>query len=201
MKHLADEFLVRAVDDELSVAERVELEEHLARCAACHGLLRELGALSIYVEHAVSNTPVAIRLDDEAALLSRLEGVQRQTRQAAARTSFALRWAAAAAAIACAFIVPLAVHHRAPAGHIASAAVGPISFDVDGETFVALPYSNPDLPLDSARIVQMQVPVSSLADAGIMVGPLSQTALDSSVLADILMGEDGEPRAVHVISE
>ena len=76
------------------------------------------------------------------------------------------------------------------------------TFDVNGETFVALPYSNPDLPVSTSHIVQMQVPVSSLTDAGIAFEAVStqQTALDHSVLADVLVGMDGQPLGVHVLS-
>jgi hypothetical protein len=78
--------------------------------------------------------------------------------------------------------------------------VGPATFELDGETFVALPDSNPGLPVNSARIVQMEVPVSSLADAGILVEAIAGDAGDRSVLADVLLGADGEPRGVHVLS-
>ena len=72
---------------------------------------------------------------------------------------------------------------------------------MDGEKFWALPYSNPDLPV-TARVIQMEVPVASLADAGIVVEPvLSRTSEpDRAVLADILLGLDGQPVGVHVVS-
>jgi hypothetical protein len=76
------------------------------------------------------------------------------------------------------------------------------SFEVDGETFVALPYSNPDLPLTAPHIVRMQVPVASLADAGITFEPVSSevSSPDRSVLADVLLGIDGQPLGVHVLN-
>jgi hypothetical protein len=75
------------------------------------------------------------------------------------------------------------------------------TFEVDGESFVALPYSNPDLPMSASRIVQMQVPVSSLADVGIVLEPVSNegSGQDRSVLADVLVGTDGQPLGVHVL--
>jgi hypothetical protein len=74
-------------------------------------------------------------------------------------------------------------------------------FEVAGETFVALPYSNPDLPLSAPHIVQMQVPVSSLTDAGIIFEPVSTefSSPDRSVLADVLLGIDGQPLGVHIL--
>jgi hypothetical protein len=76
------------------------------------------------------------------------------------------------------------------------------SLEVDGETFIALPYSNPDLPMGASHIVQMQVPVSSLADVGILLEPVSNevSSLDRSVLADVLVGADGQPLGVNVLS-
>ena len=44
------------------------------------------------------------------------------------------------------------------------------AIEVGGETFVPLPYSNPDLPVNESRIVEMQVPVSALNDIGIVLG-------------------------------
>jgi hypothetical protein len=74
-------------------------------------------------------------------------------------------------------------------------------FEVAGELFSPLPYSNPDLPIGAPHIVRMQVPVSSLSDAGIAFEPVSNQALtaDSSVLADVLLGMDGQPLGVHVL--
>ena len=75
-------------------------------------------------------------------------------------------------------------------------------FEIDGETFQYLPYSNPDLPMGGAHIVQMQVPLSSLADAGVLVEPVANriTTPDRAVLADVLLGMDGQPIGVHVLS-
>src|SRR5579884_1466361 len=75
------------------------------------------------------------------------------------------------------------------------------AFEVAGELFSPLPYSNPDLPIGAPHIVRMQVPVSSLSDAGIVFEPVSNQTLtaDSSVLADVLLGMDGQPLGVHVL--
>jgi len=74
------------------------------------------------------------------------------------------------------------------------------TFEVDGETFVALPYSNADLPLNAPHIIQMRIPVSSLAAAGVTFQPISSEVStgEDSVLADVLLGMDGQPLGVHV---
>jgi hypothetical protein len=92
------------------------------------------------------------------------------------------------------------VKEGSPAPNKASAISNAI--EVDGETFIALPYSNPDLSASAPRIVQMQVPASSLADIGIALDPVTNEVLnqDRSVLADVLLGADGQPLGVHVVS-
>lgn len=200
MNHPGPEFLLRAIDDELSTAERIELEDHLTACAECRQSHREMGALSIRLEGAVSNTSIAVRFGDRLELQRRLSHrvpVASGPRSA----SRLLRWTAAAAALAAAVIVPKLTHRASGPAHSVIEEAGPETFEVDGETFTALPYSNPELPIDTARIVEMQVPVSSLTEAGILSGPLTPDAGDRSVLADVLLGADGEPRAVHVLPE
>jgi hypothetical protein len=78
------------------------------------------------------------------------------------------------------------------------------TIEVDGETFLPVPSSNADLSTASPHIVQMQVPVSSLADIGIVFEPVPNRVgggvdAERSVLADVLVGADGQPRGVHVI--
>ncbi len=74
--------------------------------------------------------------------------------------------------------------------------------EVDGETFVPLPFSNPDLVSSGPHVVQMEVPASSLAEAGVVFEPLSSQTLapDRSVLADVLLGVDGQLLGVHVLN-
>jgi hypothetical protein len=49
----------------------------------------------------------------------------------------------------------------------------------------------------------MQIPVSSLAEVGIITEPVTRRAMssDDAVLADVLLGLDGQPLGVHVIAE
>ena len=85
--------------------------------------------------------------------------------------------------------------------HSVQAATVASAIEVGGESFVPLPYSNPDLPVNESRIVEMQVPVSALNDIGIVLESVSnrESASDRSVLADVLMGTDGQPLGVHVL--
>jgi hypothetical protein len=54
--------------------------------------------------------------------------------------------------------------------------------------------------VNAPHIVQMPVPVSSLTAAGVAFEPISSevSAGEDSVLADVLLGIDGQPLGVHV---
>jgi hypothetical protein len=58
------------------------------------------------------------------------------------------------------------------------------SIYINGESFIALPYSNPDLPINAPRIVEMQIPASSLASAGLFFEPVANGVADRTVLAN-----------------
>ena len=70
---------------------------------------------------------------------------------------------------------------------------------VNGETFIALPYSNPDLPVNGSRVVEMQVPVAALAQAGVAVQPAWSGNGDGMVAANVLLGIDGQPLGIDVL--
>ncbi len=199
--HPDDALLIGALDDELYPTEAASVSSHLAVCAECSQRYQSLRQLSAAVESAVA-VPRAPLLAERDALERCLESRER-ARSAVAqphvlrRLSYAL---AIAAAVAFAVMFVPQWKRSSTANH-ATASLQPNSFQLDGETFVALPYSNPDLPLNSSHIVRMEVPVSSLADAGVVFEPISNeaSAQDRSVLADVLLGIDGQPLGVHVV--
>lgn len=201
--HVPEALLIKALDDELSRAEARGVESHLASCDECGGRYQELRQLSTAVEYALAGE----RLEPSRAARDRLERELdgRELAAAAQPLSPVLRslsWAVAiAAALAFALMfIPQWKHAVKNPGPVA--APPPSAFEVDGETFVALPYSNPDLPVNASHIVQMQVPVSALADAGIVFEPISNEigSTDRSVRADVLLGMDGRPVGIHILS-
>ena len=202
--HVGNDLLVRSIDDELSPSEVALLESHLAHCHDCRRRRQELRSLSVLIEKAVAvSAPVASN-DGRESLARCLDTRRRSLASLRPRkTVQRFGWAMGLAATLTLgiLIAPHFRQHRSTdiaAGQSQSAS----ALEVDGETFVRLPYSNPDLPLSSPRVVQMQVPVSSLADAGIVFEPVSteMSAPDRSVLADVLLGIDGQPLGVHVLS-
>ncbi len=203
--HLANDLLVRAIDDELSGAESVLVESHLAHCEQCRQSYQDLRLISARVESLVTATPAEFS-DTQRDLLARELYSRESSVPAPHAPEKVLRrfgWGMAIAATLAIGIMlaPRAKHPVVSRSAATLEAQSGGSFDVDGETFIALPYSNPDLPMSSPHIVQMQVPVSSLMDAGIMFEPISSqvAAPDRSVLADVLLGIDGQPLGVHVI--
>jgi hypothetical protein len=202
--HLTDDLLIRAIDDELAGSEIAVVESHLSRCEECRQKLQALRSLSARVETAVMNVvPEQLPEHRESlvrALESREHGAASQRHTGIRRFGWGM---AIAASLALAVFFGTQWTHRTEINMSAGVrdAQATSAIEVDGETFIALPYSNPDLPMGAPHIVQMQVPVSSLADAGIVFEPISNrvAAPDRSVLADVLLGIDGQPLGVHVL--
>jgi anti-sigma factor RsiW len=202
------DLLVRAVDKELSQAEEQVVVEHLAACELCRREYAAIEDVSRGVEFVVSGAPVFESSGDReklAAQMSKRE-LLKPVRQAPEKVMRRFGWGMALAATLALAII-LAPRQRAPLSggspaQSKSAAAIASAIEVDGESFIALPYSNPDLSASAPRIVQMQVPVSSLADIGIAIDPVTKEVLnpDRSVLADVLLGADGQPLGVHVVS-
>ncbi len=218
MEHLTDDLLVRYMDDELSAAEVLFVEPHLASCKECKAQLRRLREAAKSMDELfllLQPSQIEDERDDLARALTLNRAALRPVDAEAsrrvgqsARSVFGMvSWAAGLAACLAIGVYFAAAHRVATTSSsetegAASAIADVDSFDIDGEKFWALPYSNPNLPVAAPRIVEMEVPVASLADAGIIVTPVSSRAAtpDRAVLADVLLGLDGQPVGVHVLS-
>jgi anti-sigma factor RsiW len=204
--HLSNGVLVQFIDDELPPAEAVHAQNHLAQCPACSDRYSELRRVSSSFDEFVESLRPPVRLAERQELASKLDRVSvTPVSRAELRRPVRFGWwglAAAAALTVGILYLPSSIRTDGEAANAVMAKQSTSAFEIDGETFVSLPFSNPDLPVNARRIVQMQVPVSSLAEAGIVVEPItSQVAQpDGSVLADVLLGLDGQPLAVHVVS-
>lgn len=204
-KHPPDELLVRLLDDELDGEEAVLVERHLTSCETCRERFGELRHVSNGFDSFVSSLHPAHSPWERQQLAQALDSVENKTQTAQHSWRMGRSGWGLAVAATLALSVLLLPHWRTvrnPALAGTGLSQTAPAFEVDGETFVALPYSNPDLPLNAPRIVQMQVPISSLADAGIYFEPLGSRLAtpDRAVLADVLLGLDGQPLGVHVLS-
>lgn len=204
--HLTDNLLVRAIDGELSPGETPRVESHLSDCEFCKRRHATILRVSGDIESLLSAVVPETYAGDRAALVRSLEAgpapeIASKNRNKAMR---AMWWSAgiAAAILLAAFSVWPRVHTPAQTRIIVSMNSPGTTLQVDGETFIPLPYSNPDLPVTAPHIVEMQVPVASLASAGLVFEPVSTGSpiAERSVLADVLMGIDGQPLGVHVLS-
>jgi hypothetical protein len=203
-QHPPNELLIRLLDDELIGEEAVFVENHLTGCAACRERFGELRHVSNSFDSFVSSLHPVHSPWERQQLAQTLDSIEHKTQESKQRWNRGRNGWGLAIAAGLALGVILLPHGRnagpsTPTENGASQVAS--AFEVDGETFVALPYSNPDLPLSAPRIVQMQVPVSSLADAGIYLEPVTTRVAtpDRAVLADVLLGLDGQPLGVHVL--
>jgi hypothetical protein len=200
--HLTNQLLIKASDGELSGAEALAAASHLAQCENCRQAQEEWLQVSQRVESLVAAVSVdspAGERERLAANLAARTGLD-VARQSSEKVMWRFGWAMAiAATLALGILVAPRPKHVVVEKESSVMTTPANAFEVDGESFVALPYSNPDLPMSASRIVQMQVPISSLADVGIALEPVSNevSGQDRSVLADVLIGADGQPVGVH----
>ncbi len=203
--HLTQDLLVRALDDELMPEQAAAVEAHLSACETCREQYEILRTLSIRLGTLVSAADTRPDEETRASLWQELEFREQQpVRRTPEKIIRRLEWSLAIAAglALAAFLVPFSSRHRPkPAGHPVIAETNG-TIEVDGETFIMLPYSNPELPLNAPHIVQMEVPVASLAEAGVTFEPIANEMAnaDDSVLADVLIGLDGQPLGIHILS-
>ena len=202
--HLTNDLLVRAIDDELSPREISVVQSHLPDCEVCKRRHAEILRASGDIEALMAAAVPEVSNEDREALAQRLDmahGIVLKTHGKTVRTAW---WGTgiAAAILLAVFFASRSVHAPVQDRPAVSVYSPEATLQVDGETFIPLPYSNPDLPLSAPHIVEMQVPVSSLASAGLVFEPVSNgiSGSDRSVLADVLMGLDGQPLGVHVLS-
>lgn len=201
-EHLHNRSLIRFLDGELAPSEVVCVRAHLAGCESCRRKCDEFAKLSSRIAAVISAQPVS-EAGDVRQHLSRLVLNRALVPPEPSPSKVLKRFAwgmAVAATLALGIVLSPKVNRTVQTKIESSPASSVSSIDIDGESFIALPYSNPDLPLNAPRIVEMQVPVSSLTAAGIFFQPSPNGTADRTVLANVLLGLDGQPLGVHVLS-
>ena len=169
----------------------IQLQEHLRQCARCaqrwedeHGLSSQFRALR----------GTAFRRQSE----TRREQVMQEfdlAHQSVIPAS--VKWLLSAAAV---LLLTVAIGNgwrisRRPAAIEATSET--VEDLADDNGFVAIPYAPPLATGEFVRIVQTELQPIALAHMGIYVD-----AADSSAIpAEVLLGEDGFPRAVRVVDE
>jgi hypothetical protein len=126
----------------------------------------------------------------EARLLSEVRSITR----ARARRQIAAFALAAAVLLAVALPLWRLVGSRA---RFVSPVTSIVSSREIGTEFFPLMYSS--VPLTGGQLVRMEVPRSSLAQFGLTFGGSSGGSASGTVLADVIVGEDGLARAVRFV--
>jgi hypothetical protein len=168
------------------------LREHLAGCTSCAARWRDERVLT--KELQILSDRVALHRPPRRGfdLLSR--EFEQQHRASHWRW---LRWAPAPVAATLAVVMVLAVWHRdvvTPAPRAVAMAVSP---EPSEEGFVDVPYAPPLAPGEFVSVVREELEPAALVRMGLPVGGID----DAPVMADVVVGEDGFPRAVRVADE
>jgi len=173
------------------VAPGSALREHLASCPKCSKRWRDERVLTCELE--ILSDRVSLQRPPKQGLDVLMREFDRQRRVDRWRW---LRWVPAPVAAVLVVAGMLAVR-REPAAPTPNAATTAVSLDQSDEGFVAVPYAPPlaqgefvsveRRELEPAAMVRMGLPVSEIGDA--------------PVVADVVVGEDGFPRAVRVADE
>ena len=103
-----------------------------------------------------------------------------------------VRYWAATAAVAASILAAVGIMEHRPGTNAAGNAPPEAE-----QPFVAIPYVLPPGPYERVEIVRMQVPVAALIAAGLRVETADPSA---QAEADVLIGQDGRPRAVRLVS-
>lgn len=189
--HPADELLVLWLDGELEPAEADALRKHLDGCTDCQR------------RHAAYR-----RLSEDIVSLHKMT-------EAAPRRRRNIWWwpAAAAAVLVAAFwarpparpveaLPPLAAvtipapPPPAPAQPRAQKAPAARTEAQPAREFIPLPFSDHTLPMADSPVVRVSLPVENLRLASFRISPELE---GQRVLADVVLGMDGLPRAIRLV--
>lgn len=191
------------------------LREHLDQCANCRARLAHEEELTAALKAMAGAEPLSTRVQAiEADLLAAFDRQRAaaETRPAAPRPGPARRnvraWFAAAAVLVLAVAAwQLAVRRPVPADETAGImparpAASPgseLAPRADGQetAFVALPSAIGLPALESGRIVRVALPAAELPAYGFIVEP---RPVGGAVEADVLVGQDGQPRAIRFVT-
>lgn len=194
-----------------------ELREHLAACDACsdrwkaeRDLAVHFGAMAALAEASEASSR-ARRDARAAALLLSIAEKPRLEIVPPRRATHSARWLAAAAALLLAvgggYTLGTRDRHTAPksirvnTARAGSAVLYEISADtaaLSGDDFIAVPYAMPMSPGETLSVVHSQLRPETLAGMGIDVDPAWLNDDSGEISADVVVGQDGLPRAVRI---
>lgn len=189
-----------------------ELRAHLSRCRSCKERLD--GERQLTTQLGVMRTGAAgVQTLDLASRTLRRESLMQDFSRMHRRKPvqvWAWRLSAAAAVLVAVFLGHLAGEHprQTASGAVRTRGARPaqafvyeandtLSNDasaLSSDDFIAVPYTPPLAPGEMVRVVRTEMYPETLASMGVAVDP----ALAGDLAVDIVVGEDGLPRAVRV---
>ena len=173
--HPSSELLLYRLDGELTAEAACALDAHLAECAECRNRWNRLRAVSDAVD-AYSMT-----LGSPAGQRSALVAA---TRAQETRTYWRFAATAAALILAAGIGFLLSRPPKTP----------PRVLQMAADAFIDLPYSDENLSGEGAVVLQVELPRTAVALAGM---PVSDGPANGRVKAEVLVGADGLARAIR----
>jgi hypothetical protein len=198
----------------LTEAEAAIARAHAEICPSCGFRLAEAQEVATALRKASVECRSLTAPDRvESALMAAFRASKAETsRGSKPRWRLALGWGAAVAALAFALLIRAPGHSSTPAAtglaHIAMRGSGaktsgsqPVADSENASAasasgFVPVPFAGGFARGDSGVIVRVQVPRAALAELGY---PVDDAQGGGVVQADLLVGEDGWPRAVRIV--
>jgi len=181
-EHVSYELLLRRLDGELDADAAGAVGAHVSECAECRQRLDRLRALSGAIVASSAALTEAEPRGQRRALVAAME----QRAAALPRKTYAIL-AAAASVILVAGIVMKESPRPQPAVSPAPMAQ---------EAFIALPYSDDSLSSEGAVVLQVELPRSAAALAGM---PVNYSSGNPRVKAEVVVGADGLARAIRFL--
>ena len=172
-----------------------ELQLHLNVCAGCQERWDSECSLTaglrlMRMQASAGRAPLAVR----SAVMQEFAVQEFVARR---RKSASRRWLWSLAAAAVLLISAVVVRDQLVPGTPASVYVADDQNEPQQEGFIAVAYAPPLAPGELIRVIHMELQPAELASLGVNVDPSWTTGLP----ADVLVGQDGFPRAVRVSDE
>ena len=168
------------------------MSQHLAHCPSCAERWEAETELSRGMRQArMAAAPLHSAAESRRRLFAEFDARPRDTLR-----RYGYLWAAAAAMAACLMLAVRRPELRAPQAPAPAAETAQVFAEdlmADNE-FVPVPYAPPLAPGEYLEVVQAQLTPAALARMGFVI----QAGGAAEVTTDLMVGEDGLPRAVRV---
>lgn len=202
--HPPYERFLAVLDGELGVAESSELKRHIAGCAECDARWKLLaGGSKLVAEYHMA---VLDRAAPAATRKRRWIPLGLAACAAAALLLLLWAWRPSPATLVKAVPVADSTKQEAPVERSLPIAIQPkvvvashkkrVKVPVEEEVFLPLPYSDPALPVGDSLVLRVELTEEALSAAG---APVMNAQIGEPMLADVLFGLDGQPRAIRFV--